>query len=929
MTLSESRPRLAVIVAEGFAEGSRAHKTALSAAADGWDVTLFTRVTDTGASGGGGGGGGTGDAPTRSALGPVSLVRVPVGDAMRVRAEAAQQRRRLRRRLTQPGLRTAASLARRRAAHAAWVRENSARVGWTYAAQDAEDPARGLAGGKMLRVAAAAVRCLHTSRVRVRDGAHRMRMRAYHWEERHAPGRARPSGHWREDCPELLDLDLAFGPAVEETEPDLIHAAGAPVLATAALSAARLRARGRRCAWVYDAHDYARGAAWTDAHRWSAGRSAEREFIRRAHGVVAPSPEIAETLHTDHGLGKEPLVVRDMPRVGVSTAGSDGSDGSHVSVREVCGLRAGVPLLVHAGDVGPGHGLDTVVGALPGLPEHHLALVHDGSGEAEDAGDAGNAGWEELLALAGSLGVRDRVHTVPRTGEDCAHPHDPRFLASADLGLVCARRTSQRELTLPDECAAYLRAGLPLVVGEVRTAREHVAAHGAGVVFDPEETGSLAEAVREATASLGVLMRRITGPVREELSWGHQAAGLLDLYREITGHEPVPTPVPEPETAHPEPAPEPETAATDTGLSPTASTPAAPRGWAKLSSTPVRLGLGPANYAGQLASFARAVCDARPDVSAEVFTATSSGSFGYPSDVLLDNRHLNRLDVQLDQVRRVLGGYTHLLADAFRPVLGTLNGNHIAGDLPALRRAGIKVALLAHGSEVRHPLRHMDQHPHSLFHDAPEGLTEALVKKAERNRDVAEQSGLPLFATTPDLLDDLPPWAVWAPLVIDVDAWACDRPVLRRRRPVVLHAPSKRWTKGTERVLPVLQDLHERGAIDFRLAEGVPWPRMRGMVREADIVVDQFAVGSYGTFGCEGMAAGKPVVAFLSEAVAKAVGSEVPVVNTTADGLRPALESLLDDREEAARLGTAAADFARAHHDGRRTAQVLNRFLSS
>jgi glycosyltransferase involved in cell wall biosynthesis len=340
----------------------------------------------------------------------------------------------------------------------------------------------------------------------------------------------------------------------------------------------------------------------------------------------------------------------------------------------------------------------------------------------------------------------------------------------------------------------------------------------------------------------------------------------------------------------------------------------------------VRLGLGTANYAGQLSALAAAISAARRDVGVELVMAKPPGTYRYPADRYLHFPAEHQLDVQLEQARRVLGAYTHLIVDAFRPVLGRLNGDDIGADLPALRRARIKVALLAHGSEIRHPGAHLERHPESAFRDTPDDLRERLTTVAERNRRIAEESGLPLYVTTPDLLDDVP-FATWAPLVVDVDGWLCDRPVLERARPVVLHAPSNRWTKGTDRLLPGLQELHDRRIIELRLVEGLPYSEMRRLVQDADIVVDQLVMGTYGTFSCEGMAAGRAVVAYLSEGVHRAVGIQPPIVNATPTTLVKAIESLLDDRAAATALAAEGPGYVRQHHDGRRTAEVFDAFL--
>ncbi|PGH45706.1 Glycosyltransferase involved in cell wall bisynthesis [Micromonospora sediminicola] len=520
------------------------------------------------------------------------------------------------------------------------------------------------------------------------------------------------------------------------------------------------------------------------------------------------------------------------------------------SVRELCELPAGTPLLVHAGGVTGDRALAGVVRALARLPEFHLALVRD---EAE------RAATQDLIRGAGK--ARRRIHEVPRPRTVTAA-----FLASADVGVFGFEPDAG--LALLD---TYLAAGLRVVAADSRVVREHLAPHRAGDFFAPGSLPSFTRAVERARQR---------------------------------GDEP---PTPE----------DPPVAPIEAGT---------PGPWRALGAGPVRLGLGTANYAGQLSALAVALTAARADVGVELVMAKPPATYRYPADRYLNYPGEHRLDVQVEQARRVLGWYTHLIVDAFRPVLGRGNGDDISADLPALRRARIKVALLAHGSEIRHPGAHLERHAESAFRDADEDLRERLTTVAERNRRTAEESGLPFFVTTPDLLDDVP-FATWAPLIVDVDDWACDRPVLERARPVVLHAPSKRWTKGTDRLLPRLQELDERRIIELRLVEGLPHHEMRRLVQDCDIVVDQLVMGSYGTFSCEGMAAGKVVVAYVSEGPHRAAGVEPPIANATPSTLVKTIESLLDDRTAAVALAAEGARYVRDHHDGRRTAEAFDAFL--
>ncbi|WP_237720110.1 glycosyltransferase family 1 protein [Streptomyces xiaopingdaonensis] len=623
--------------------------------------------------------------------------------------------------------------------------------------------------------------------------------------------------------------------------------------------------------------------------------------------------------------------------------------GAAARVRGICesAVRAGWDVALFARSAGSGR-RHTVLGTVPVvlLPvggralrrpprrpaarlrrkalRHVAAAVRRGARQARRAHDVARLRPQGLLA-AGARGALERLDGAVRTERLRAARwsapsellvHRPRLLA-LDLAFG-----PLLERLRPDAVHA---CGLPTAVAAAHAAaRMRAAGHRCRWVYEPRRPAgadSAAECVLLHSADAVVTETEArAGALRAEhrLAIAPPALPATELpykYTELTGLLPPTADFDAVGRSCRSRAPAPQ--------------PDAPRPrWTPLGETPVRLGLGPADHSGQLAELARAVCTARDDVSAEVFAAEAAEKPVHPVDVLLDPRSAYRPHVQLEQLQRVLAGYTHLLADAFRPVFGRLNGPHLEDDLPDLLRSPLRTALLARGSEVRHPARHLERHgADSLFCDAPEETRRRLARLAERNRRVAEESGLPVFAATPDLLADLPAGAVWMPLVVDVAALAGGYPVMKRSRPVVLHAPSRRWTKGTERILPALEELDRRGHVRFELVEGVAHAEVRERVRRADIVVDQFGAGAYGNLACEAMAAGKPVLARLDAAVEAALGVPAPLVNTRAGDVGCALEALLDDREEAIRIGAAARKFAEDHHDGRRTVQALSAFL--
>ena len=143
-----------------------------------------------------------------------------------------------------------------------------------------------------------------------------------------------------------------------------------------------------------------------------------------------------------------------------------------------------------------------------------------------------------------------------------------------------------------------------------------------------------------------------------------------------------------------------------------------------------------------------------------------------------------------------------------------------------------------------------------------------------------------------------------------------EAPTSRRRRPVVVHAPSSRRRKGTDDVLAACAELD----VDLRIVEGLHHEAALELYRDADIVVDQLNAGWYGLFAIECMALGKPVVTFLhDEAVRRTVeayGVEVPIVNANAATLGERLAELVvmgsRGREE---LGRASRAYVEQVHD--------------
>jgi glycosyltransferase involved in cell wall biosynthesis len=137
--------------------------------------------------------------------------------------------------------------------------------------------------------------------------------------------------------------------------------------------------------------------------------------------------------------------------------------------------------------------------------------------------------------------------------------------------------------------------------------------------------------------------------------------------------------------------------------------------------------------------------------------------------------------------------------------------------------------------------------------------------------------------------------------------------------------------KGTEAIEPVLERLVRAGRIRYRPLRNVPNQDMPSVLAEADIMLDQFAIGSYGVAAVEALAAGRVVIGHVRPEVRHRVqqdtGWSLPIVEGTPATLEQVIEALLADRsawQDQALLGPA---FVQDVHDGRRSAAILDDFL--
>lgn len=672
----------------------------------------------------------------------------------------------------------------------------------------------------------------------------------------------------------VYDYEIAFGPVIEELQPDLIHAHDFHMIGVAVTAAKILRKKGIDTKVVFDAHELLEGLDYAPRLLRDWLREEEAN-IGEVDEVICVSPQQAKSLQRRYDLDRPPTVILNAPIV-------DARAQPDVTIRD--DLEIEDTILVYHGTANRQRGVFLMIEALEHLPpDFHAAFVLSKNHPL----------IPELTTKAENLGVADRVHFVPFVES----AHVPRYLSTADIAVIPLLPTGNHHKTLPNKLFEALQAGLPVLTSDMEATSAFVHRHDVGLSFPHGSAQDLAATAQRLVDNLDEFRANIDGAVRHISSWDSQASKLASVYGRLLA-------VVAPESIHVSAA-----EVTEGPLKPDER------------SDQTRLAIGPRNMAGQAYLMAAAV-QATLGIPAWSFALEREGTLRYPIHQRIPRATWRDSSWQLRQRADLASGFTHVLTESGTGPLGSLNGGFIDEQLPVLVEDGLSVGLILHGSEIRDPRRHVHRQysPYTVKDD----LTHRLEQATARLRRHLEGLEIPTFVTTPDLLEDVD--GTWLPVVVDFPRWAGVAEPFVNPVPTILHLPSRSRLKGSEYVDPLLRRLEAEGKIRYLRPEThVPPEDVIGLVEHADIVVDGIVIGAYGVMSCQSLAAGRISIANLSEL--GLLGQECPIVDANPGTLDGVVHELLADRDRWKELSTAGRDYAAKYHNGAYTADVLKPFL--
>jgi glycosyltransferase involved in cell wall biosynthesis len=338
----------------------------------------------------------------------------------------------------------------------------------------------------------------------------------------------------------------------------------------------------------------------------------------------------------------------------------------------------------------------------------------------------------------------------------------------------------------------------------------------------------------------------------------------------------------------------------------------------------MRVLLGPTNFANQPMLLARALQAGGVQARHVLYAWGGRLAFGYGHDRVIHLDRTNWLPKQLSLLVELVEDPPDVVHLWHRSLLYPPGGYSFWSglDLPFLKAAGTRIVYRFTGYDLRRPSLDVAVNPYSPFRRGFDPPTDEETQ--QRYLDHLRQWVDAFVVQDPEMHAFLPEAEI-IPRGIDLDEFPYAG-VSAGGRPLVVHAPSSKSLKGSEHVLEAIESLRRRGIeCDFQLLEGLSHRDAVGWYRRADVIVDQLLIGWYGVVALEGMALGKPVVAYVRPDLAERLGQPLPVVSATPDDLADRLEPLLADARLRRELGERGRAFVEGVHDIRQVAATTER----
>lgn len=190
------------------------------------------------------------------------------------------------------------------------------------------------------------------------------------------------------------------------------------------------------------------------------------------------------------------------------------------------------------------------------------------------------------------------------------------------------------------------------------------------------------------------------------------------------------------------------------------------------------------------------------------------------------------------------------------------------------------------------------------------------------------------LVSTPDLLQ-YSPHGKWLPTPIDIAeirerVYSSDTTdkTIENRKVRIAHYPYYKNFPATDYYTNALLDLGNAKKCEIVEILRIPYIQTLQAINSCDIVIGKILpnVGWFGKFELEGMALGKPVIAYVSDKLYEEYSP--PIFRTTQESFKHDLERLIEDTSERQRLGKEGSDYVRKYHSVESVTKIVQEYYA-
>jgi hypothetical protein len=149
------------------------------------------------------------------------------------------------------------------------------------------------------------------------------------------------------------------------------------------------------------------------------------------------------------------------------------------------------------------------------------------------------------------------------------------------------------------------------------------------------------------------------------------------------------------------------------------------------------------------------------------------------------------------------------------------------------------------------------------------------------------------------------------------------RPAFRTERLRIGHAPTSRLAKGSDLIIPVLNELASEQGVQVVLIEGLSYQDAIALKSTCDIFVDQIGELGYGINSLESLAMEIPTCSCLAPGFAETYPDH-PFIVIDKDNLKERLIELIKNPRLRKAKGAQGRQWVLRHHDARKTVQRIH-----